>query len=452
MLKGRDGWQRKRELYNRDISTLEPFIESLSQLIIKLCIWTFFNQKHQETGQNPLIDIGQGFFFFTISLSALASILGITKFFKESPFRFLPQSGPLGGIITLRYLLMFLAVLLNAASKILLVIMMLFYSLGVLSVLSFPTPGTKLVGTCSSLALVYSCLDASFLVQQHNFSNKSVVTWTNESEKWRVFNRSEGWYLFWNTEKDSWTQGTSHCLENSTSHQCAGLTSLCGTNSRVYCNDLISIVTLSRLVAFSLWLLLNVIPHILLASAALMSFKTKASIMLTIQFPELLLSPPIANITFGPRKNNKIIKLSPVLCCINVIMSALGHCTSLYLLFLHYNRADPESESSLVQFLRAGYQSSDIDQYKFNIDWIPPYLVILLLSLSAVLLFFVLNLNLPFISQLNFFSPTSSQEVSIIKKGMKWNIEEDFGRELNIPSLNISQEESTTDHQMGYLN
>lgn len=452
MLQGKEGWQGRRESYNRNVSTLEPFIESLSQLIIKLCIWTFFNQKHQETGQNPLIDIGQGFFFFTISLSALASILGITKFFKESPFHFLPQSGFLGGIITLRYLLMFLAVLFNAGSKILLLIMMLFYSLGVISVLSSPTPGSNLVETCSSLALVYSCFDASFLVEQHNFSNDSIVSWTNESGEWRVFNRGEGWFLFWNTEEDRWTQGTAHCLENSSSTQCDGLSSLCGTNSRVYCNDFISIVTLSRLVAFLLWLLLNVVPHILLASVALMSMKTKAFIMLVIQFPELLLSPPIANITFGPRKKCQIIRLSPFLCFINIIMSILGHFLSLYLLFLHYKRADPDTKHSLDQFLREGYQSNDIDQYKFNVDWIPPYLVILFLSLSALLLFFVFNLNLSILSKHTFFLPISPQNASIVYKEMKWKIEVNSGRELNIASHDISQEENTSGHQMGNLN
>ena len=44
----------------RNISTFEPFIESIAQLITKLCIWTFFTQAHLEKFQgdeNPLFTL-----------------------------------------------------------------------------------------------------------------------------------------------------------------------------------------------------------------------------------------------------------------------------------------------------------------------------------------------------------------------------------------------------------
>merc|ERR1712107_219120 len=44
VLSGKEGWRTKWEYYSRNISTLEPFLESSVQLVIKLCIWTFFAQ------------------------------------------------------------------------------------------------------------------------------------------------------------------------------------------------------------------------------------------------------------------------------------------------------------------------------------------------------------------------------------------------------------------------
>ena len=145
---------KKRSYYMRNISTFEPFIESVSQLIIKLCIWTFFHQDHLEKFQgdvNPLFKETweQHFFVLTTCVSGLASVLGIIRFFKEGPVRFLPQTGALNGVFNFKFILTFFAILFNALAKILLLIIMLYYSLGVLAVFTNPPIGLDLVGTVS---------------------------------------------------------------------------------------------------------------------------------------------------------------------------------------------------------------------------------------------------------------------------------------------------------------
>ena len=65
-------WVKRRAYYMRNISTFEPFVESIAQLIIKLCIWTFYLQDHLEKFQgkvNPLFeDSSPPPFFYVESL------------------------------------------------------------------------------------------------------------------------------------------------------------------------------------------------------------------------------------------------------------------------------------------------------------------------------------------------------------------------------------------------
>ena len=162
------GWGAKREYYNKNISTIEPFVEAIFQVVIKLCIWTVFTQLHMEVAdgaENPLFDKTWGkhyFFYFTITSSCISSLMGCIRFFKESPVRFLPQEGPLSGFFTLKYLLTFTSVFFNTAAKVILLLLMVFYSLGVYGV-STPSvvdsKGIDLVGTvadekCNNFSMV----------------------------------------------------------------------------------------------------------------------------------------------------------------------------------------------------------------------------------------------------------------------------------------------------------
>ena len=279
MLARRPVWRTRRAYFNTNISTIEPFMESLAQLVIKIGIWTFFVQDHMESHQgaeNPLFDKGweANFFYFTTFVSALASVMGIVRFFKDGPVRFLPQAGPLGGLFTLKYFLTFLTVFLNVAAKILLLVLMLFYSLGIVGVVLPTSSGGDLVGTvdqplCEHLSVVCTCSDASFQVRPLLQSPDLTVEWGEPS--WRVFvmETGHGSIIFWDPEEATWREGNRGCLVDKLRDDCEyRLTNNCGGGGegiRLYCSDDLNIISRSRLIAMVLWLLLNIFPQLLLS-------------------------------------------------------------------------------------------------------------------------------------------------------------------------------------------
>ena len=95
-------------MYN-NLSFSEPFLESTPQLHILLCLWL------QE---NKLIaDGNQTFFIVTLATSIFSTAFGISKFLKSGPCRLVPNEGCLGGYGTLGFILLFLSVTSNLASK-----------------------------------------------------------------------------------------------------------------------------------------------------------------------------------------------------------------------------------------------------------------------------------------------------------------------------------------------
>ena len=96
MLAKRPEWRTRRAYFNTNISPIEPFMESLAQLVVKIGIWTFFVQDNlagHQGAENPLFDDGweANFFYFTTCVSGLASVMGIVRFFKDGPVRFCPK-------------------------------------------------------------------------------------------------------------------------------------------------------------------------------------------------------------------------------------------------------------------------------------------------------------------------------------------------------------------------
>ena len=423
ILSGKEGWRQRWTYYLRYISTLEPFLESTAQLVIKLCIWTFFNQAHleREREENPLIDeTGELFFYFSTCVSALASVHGIIRFFKDGPVRFLPQTGPVNGIITLKFLFTFLGVLLSSASKILLLVLMLFYSLGVLPVILHPPSiGIDLVGTtsepkCSDLSLVQACGDASFQVKLHSPDPETVIS---DDPDWRVFLREEdqGVRMWWNVTDSQWWEGSKKCVDKHTLSGgiCdRGLPNNCGGSSTLYCTDPVmigslefnvSIVTVSRMISASLWLSLNIFPPYLVAVLVLLVIDVKGTFNSFLHCPQLMLSPLLTNITFGPKglfwkckseKSNEI-RVSQGLYWINSLVSFLGQIISLYFLYVHYRQADPSRKEERLpnfgQYLMQGYDTDN--PRNFNLDFVPPGLVLLFHMLSITFFTFAIHIQ-----------------------------------------------------------
>ena len=392
----------RRTYFKRNVSTLEPFLESLPQLIIKACVWTFFSQMHLESIQreNPLFDgTTANFFYFTFGVSALSSVLGIIRFFKDGPARFLPQTGPVDGFLTFTFILTFFSVFLHLTSKVLLCTLMMFNALGVIQVI-FPEqpPGIIIVGTaskplCNNLTLVNACDDGSFQVRpQIPDPNNHTLKWA--SEEWRVFIREpgptfNGVHVFWDADQSRWTEGFDACLTDSC--KCSGdISNNCGTLSRMYCSDNVSIVTWSRLVTFAIWALLNVIPQFVLAVSVLFIASITGFVKSSLHFPELLMSPCVANIVFAPQndgwkckpKTAVKIRMNKLLSWVNVFISVIGQLASLLILFFHFRNISPNN-LTFANFLSHGSTTIHSDNKS---DFIPPYSALICLVISIILL------------------------------------------------------------------
>ena len=425
-LVGKPEWLKKKDYYVRNISTFEPFIESVSQLIIKLSIWTFFLQDHLEKFQgneNPLFkEAGdQHFFYFSTSVSAFASVLGIIRFFKDGPVRFLPRRGALNGVLTYKFIFSFLAILCNAIAKVLLLITLLYYSLGMLLVFSEQPSGLDLVGTvsqpkCSNITIVQACSDSTFQVRTHFPDENARVQWANLD--WRVFYRDEntGVRMFWNANKSEWWDGFEKCLKNSDFCE-KGLSNNCGTgeSTKVYCSESINIVTLSRLIAFGIWFGLNIFPQFLIATLLLLSLDVNGTFWAFLYFPELMLSPIMTNVMFGPKeifckRSVNTIALCPKLCWVNNLLAFVGNVASLFLLYLQFCGSDPYRCSQLhfgyFQYLMLG---SENENYVIAS---PPGLVIFFHFLSVFFFAFVIHFN-SCKSISSFMTPLECQEKEI---------------------------------------
>ena len=440
VLSGKEGWRTKWEYYSRNISTLEPFLESSVQLVIKLCIWTFFAQHHleQDREENPLISKDREFIFYVSTcISALTSVFGIVRFFKDGLVRFLPQSGPIEGFLTLRFIFTFLAVLLSSAAKILLFLLLLFYSLGVLAVVLQQPTGIDLVGTktktkCSNLALVHSCSDGSFIVKYHSADPDTVLLWGDQDTKgWRMFLREEGQgvRMFWNANRSQWWEGFhEQCVSDGFGCD-FNLPSVCGENSNLYCADQmlgLDIVTLSRLISFCIWFSLNLSPQLLVAALVLLAVDVKGALKSFLHLPQLMISPSLTNITFGvpqkllcqcKAKESKEIVFSKLMYALNSLLAFFGQIVSLCILYIHHGWANPSVHEDFVKFLTHSRTLLGGDKGNFNLDFIPPGLVLLFHLLSVAFFSIVIHTPVcdcesPYVTS-SFLAPLDCQKIQL---------------------------------------
>ena len=102
---------KQKKKFERGITCLEPFVESVPQVLILCNIYlktTVIGTAISEVEVADAIDIFAGepwVFFTTLSLSVLSASIGITKFFKSGPTYFLPPDT----LISLKFILAFLA-------------------------------------------------------------------------------------------------------------------------------------------------------------------------------------------------------------------------------------------------------------------------------------------------------------------------------------------------------
>jgi hypothetical protein len=83
MIKNKDlRWRKKKEQLDREIGSIEPFLESLPQVHILLCILFL--------GKDQTLDTRNWDVRLSFALSVMSAAFGITKFLKVGPCRLLP--------------------------------------------------------------------------------------------------------------------------------------------------------------------------------------------------------------------------------------------------------------------------------------------------------------------------------------------------------------------------
>ena len=148
----------------------------------------------------------------------------------------------------------------------------------------------------------------------------------------------------------------------------------------------------------------------------------KGTLQTFLHFPELMLSPMITNMTFGPkgillkcksRQFDKTIRLSPELCWVNNFLSLFGNVASLVILYLQFCQAAPQyrclNTMDFWDFLKIRGKNEN------HIIALPPGLVILFhffsVSLSACVIHF--NLYQCSTSDCSFWSPLECHKIEI---------------------------------------
>ena len=141
---------KKRQELMKEISSIEPFFESIPSIMIMTTIWlnaivgygsyedTFgsnsaishyskgrfncSNQYFSQPGVSNFCAVFDGFggpswFFTTYAISFLAGSLGVTKFLQNGPCSILSINGTLGGLLRWRFLIAYLSIFLSILAK-----------------------------------------------------------------------------------------------------------------------------------------------------------------------------------------------------------------------------------------------------------------------------------------------------------------------------------------------
>ena len=156
LYKNDDHAQGKKKIMMREVASIEPFLESVPAVLIMTFLWIHgsggiyvggpndpinywrngsCNMNHSSISRTIIIPNterplnqqnfcaifggfgGPWWFFTTFGISVLAASLGITKFLQHGPCAIVTTNGALGGMLTGRFLMSFIAAMLSLVSK-----------------------------------------------------------------------------------------------------------------------------------------------------------------------------------------------------------------------------------------------------------------------------------------------------------------------------------------------
>ena len=153
---------KKRQELMKEISSIEPFFESIPSIMIMTTIWAKaivgygdyeqfgsaiwhysegrFNCSDQYLSQPAISNFcavfngfgGPAWFFTTYAISVFAGTLGVTKFLQNGPCPILSINGTLGGLLRWRFFFAYLSIMLSICTK---------GFMGAISIVMTKTPG-----------------------------------------------------------------------------------------------------------------------------------------------------------------------------------------------------------------------------------------------------------------------------------------------------------------------
>ena len=113
IFKGDPSYVNEKNTLERDVSILEPFLESVPTVWITTVILA----KQAEPENNYALGKDVTIFITSFTLSVISSSIGITKFLKVGPCKIFPEGGSCLGYLTGRFMMVFIAVACSVVNK-----------------------------------------------------------------------------------------------------------------------------------------------------------------------------------------------------------------------------------------------------------------------------------------------------------------------------------------------
>ena len=105
----------EKERFNQQIVSLEPFLESIPSLMVMT--FAVFSTDFNDENENAIFGDSRTMFYINFTISSLTASFGMTKYLLTGPCRLIPIHGYLNGVISWRFLLAYITILLSLMAK-----------------------------------------------------------------------------------------------------------------------------------------------------------------------------------------------------------------------------------------------------------------------------------------------------------------------------------------------
>ena len=121
------GVEAEKKKFEGEVLSLEPYLESLPSVLVMTMAFQSMEDKcylpglaeTEECKSTKMAVLGEtpSYFYATFFISILTATLGISKYLLKGPFRVLTEDGTLNGMLTCRFLFLFIVILMSVVTK-----------------------------------------------------------------------------------------------------------------------------------------------------------------------------------------------------------------------------------------------------------------------------------------------------------------------------------------------